>query len=326
MKMTGDAVVLSGSGEDLSILLVKRKNEPYKNGWAFPGGFLNAGEDPLAGTRRELLEETGLVIDDDLVFPLTVRDKYRRDPRGTVRTFPFLFLMKEEKNVSGMDDALDAKWVRVSAIDELAFDHGAILAEAIGLFFPFISSRKGVPSIDLPKMFSCGKNLGQDFNHQVTIFGGSFSPPHMGHSSCLTLCPSSNLLIVADSNPWKENKGECCYWKSLKLICNFFENVAPIYPGFFGRESPNYTVDLVSTINSTTRELILGDDTFADLFKWKDPDRLLKIVDKIWVVPRDGDAGQRLELIKKINSGYSVEIEVLKNHQYENLSSTLIRK
>jgi len=36
------------------ILLTRRAYEPYQNHWDFPGGFLESGENPERGLRREL--------------------------------------------------------------------------------------------------------------------------------------------------------------------------------------------------------------------------------------------------------------------------------
>ncbi|MSP11961.1 MAG: NUDIX domain-containing protein [Chloroflexi bacterium] len=44
------------------MLLVKRARAPFKDYWDIPGGFLESGEHPVDGARRELLEETGLDI------------------------------------------------------------------------------------------------------------------------------------------------------------------------------------------------------------------------------------------------------------------------
>lgn len=38
--ITADNVVIGWDGENLNLLLVKRKNDPCKNQWAFPGGFM----------------------------------------------------------------------------------------------------------------------------------------------------------------------------------------------------------------------------------------------------------------------------------------------
>ncbi|WP_406297558.1 NUDIX hydrolase [Embleya sp. NBC_00888] len=40
----------------------------YKPGWEIPGGVVEGGESPLAGCRRELIEELGLVPPDGLTL------------------------------------------------------------------------------------------------------------------------------------------------------------------------------------------------------------------------------------------------------------------
>ena len=45
------------------VLIGRRKIEPRKGYWDLPGGFLEEGEDPLDGLRREFLEETGLEVE-----------------------------------------------------------------------------------------------------------------------------------------------------------------------------------------------------------------------------------------------------------------------
>lgn len=38
--LTTDCVVFGFDGADLSVLLIRRANEPFQYAWAFPGGFL----------------------------------------------------------------------------------------------------------------------------------------------------------------------------------------------------------------------------------------------------------------------------------------------
>lgn len=45
------------------VLLSKRKLSPKKGFWDYPGGFLNFGEHPKDAAKREILEETGTVIE-----------------------------------------------------------------------------------------------------------------------------------------------------------------------------------------------------------------------------------------------------------------------
>ena len=45
---------------DVKVLLIKRKNEPFKNKWALVGGALYNNETIEDGLRREIFEKTGL--------------------------------------------------------------------------------------------------------------------------------------------------------------------------------------------------------------------------------------------------------------------------
>src|SRR3954447_8464726 len=48
---------------DGRVLIGRRKHEPRKGMWDLPGGFLEEGEEPFDGLRREFLEETGLEVE-----------------------------------------------------------------------------------------------------------------------------------------------------------------------------------------------------------------------------------------------------------------------
>lgn len=45
-----------------SVLMVERGRPPFQGLWSFPGGRAEPGEEGAATARRELLEETGLVV------------------------------------------------------------------------------------------------------------------------------------------------------------------------------------------------------------------------------------------------------------------------
>ena len=74
------AVILT---DDRRIVLVRRTREPLAGQWSLPGGTLELGETLEAGTAREVLEETGLVVD---VGPVVeVFDRILVDDENRVR-------------------------------------------------------------------------------------------------------------------------------------------------------------------------------------------------------------------------------------------------
>lgn len=129
-SVTLDSIVLrTPSLEYPEVLLIKRKNRPFAEQWAFPGGFLEMQETPLSGAMRELNEETGLV--GLPLKPLFACGAPNRDPRGRCITMVFACLVKDAPQTpKGADDAKEARWFSLKKLPELAFDHAFVLAQA----------------------------------------------------------------------------------------------------------------------------------------------------------------------------------------------------
>jgi hydrolase, NUDIX family len=128
-SLTADNVVFSFHDKKLYVLLVERAADPYKSHWAFPGGFLNVGEEDLpACARRELEEETHLQV--GTLVELGVFSRPDRDPRGPVVTVAYMSFAPMEQ-VLADDDAADAQWTPIDALPKLAFDHHEILLAAL---------------------------------------------------------------------------------------------------------------------------------------------------------------------------------------------------
>jgi 8-oxo-dGTP diphosphatase len=122
--LTVDCVVFDAKGR---VLLVRRKNPPFKGRYALPGGFVDVGETVEAGARRELMEETGIKVGK--LSLLGVYSDPRRDPRGHTCSVALLGRVARATPKAG-DDAAGAEWVEAGSRIELAFDHATILADA----------------------------------------------------------------------------------------------------------------------------------------------------------------------------------------------------
>lgn len=122
--LTVDAVWI----RDGRVILVQRRNPPFRGKWALPGGFVELTETVEAAVSRELLEETGLVA-----RPFRLIGVYSgpdRDPRRPTATVAFLMAGRGGRPQSG-DDAAKAEWVPLAQAEHLAFDHDRILRDGV---------------------------------------------------------------------------------------------------------------------------------------------------------------------------------------------------
>lgn len=132
--VTVDIVILSVVDGELLVLLIERKDKPFKKAWALPGGFKRPDETLDEAARRELREETGV----DAPRHLSQFGAYgdpKRDPRGNVVTVGYLAVTPEVGGIMAGTDASDARLWPVAGVlagdVTLAFDHARILADAV---------------------------------------------------------------------------------------------------------------------------------------------------------------------------------------------------
>ncbi len=132
--VTVDAVVFKLKNDAAEILLIQRKNEPFKNQWALPGGFVEQEEDLEIAALRELKEETGIEITSCEQF--FTFGKPGRDPRGRTISIAFVGFAGNEAMPKAADDAKDARWFSIENLPVLAFDHNESISLAISRFLP----------------------------------------------------------------------------------------------------------------------------------------------------------------------------------------------
>ena len=71
---------------DNQLLLLQRNHEPWKGSWMLPAGYVEADEDPQDAAHREVLEETGLIVElSEFIKAYYFSD----DPRGNGVAFVY---------------------------------------------------------------------------------------------------------------------------------------------------------------------------------------------------------------------------------------------
>lgn len=148
--LTADVILYSYNKN--SILLIERKNDPYKGFWAFPGGFVNEGETGKQAAIRELEEETKADFKELKQFKFVSTPG--RDPRGWTVSDVYLGIdYKDNLEIQAADDAKKAHWFEIEVnnegclsrvyncaldtdvLEKLAFDHREILEDAAKYLF-----------------------------------------------------------------------------------------------------------------------------------------------------------------------------------------------
>jgi 8-oxo-dGTP diphosphatase len=118
--IAGVGAVIVRGGDQPSVLLIRRGQEPLKGEWSLPGGAVELGETLEEAVRREVLEETGLEIEPAGI--VQAFDRIARDPEGRVRYHYVLveFLCRVTGgSLACASDAAEARWATPHELDGL---------------------------------------------------------------------------------------------------------------------------------------------------------------------------------------------------------------
>ncbi|KAA2244908.1 NUDIX hydrolase [Chitinophaga agrisoli] len=136
-----DLVVFGYHEKTLSVLLLNRKEAPFKDQWTLPGAFLQMEESFLQTCSRIL--QTKLGMDNVYLEQLYSFDDPARDPRGRVISVTYYALVNPSKfQIVAGQMANDAQWFNVQETPALGFDHQDIFDKALQrlkakiLYFP----------------------------------------------------------------------------------------------------------------------------------------------------------------------------------------------
>ena len=112
----GPASASPSSRAATTCFVLTRRHAPRRGYLDLPGGFLEAGRTSRRGARRELREETGLVV--GRARPLgTYWDRYFLRGFGYIPTLNFYYLARwRSGEPRAADDAADANWMPLGAL------------------------------------------------------------------------------------------------------------------------------------------------------------------------------------------------------------------
>jgi 8-oxo-dGTP diphosphatase len=98
-------------------------SQRHREGWTFPGGLINRGEDASTAVVREVEEETGLRVEVGRPFAVVV------DPRSRRVDILYWVQAKQATSVDAAGEALVAEWVRPDDMGEVDEPTEQALAE-----------------------------------------------------------------------------------------------------------------------------------------------------------------------------------------------------
>lgn len=110
---------------DSCFLTIRRKNDPYKGLLAWPGGYVDPGENAYSAAIRETAEEARMKLPPGTLRLLGQYSRPDRDPRGRVVSLAFFAISSKWPKARAGDDAASVQWTSAWTINsqDMAFDH-----------------------------------------------------------------------------------------------------------------------------------------------------------------------------------------------------------
>ena len=151
--LTIDSVIFQLIENKLSVLLIKRTNDPFLGHIALPGGYNFIGETTAEAMNRILYQKTGLDSKSlKYIEQLYTFDTIAKDPRGHAVSVTYMGLGTNIK-LKKLPSAQSPQFCEVSKMPNLAFDHNNIVSYAIDRLRSKITYTNAIYAL-LPKLFT----------------------------------------------------------------------------------------------------------------------------------------------------------------------------
>lgn len=162
---------------------------------------------------------------------------------------------------------------------------------------------------------------------KIGIFGGSFDPPHKGHSAILEFCEENfgleKTIIVPTGEPPHKNGCAATAKQRFEMCRLAFENY-DVSDYETVKKGYSYSADMLEHFKTIYPNdeiyFIIGGDSAAYINKWHEPERIFSAA-KIIVAKRNSGDG---EAIRRQEKRFGVKIYSADNPLVD-ISSTKIR-
>jgi 8-oxo-dGTP diphosphatase len=126
-----DCIIMGFHENELNLLIARRPFEPLKGGWSLMGGFVNAEESIEEAAERVFGEFTG--IDNIFMEQVGAYGELNRDLGERVISIAYYALVNMDEFDTLLAQKYDARWVRLTQLPELVFDHNKMVKDTIGI-------------------------------------------------------------------------------------------------------------------------------------------------------------------------------------------------
>ena len=124
-----DCIIFGIAGDQLRLLLFRRKVAPHRNEWSLIGSFVQEEENVQAAANRVLEESTGLR--NVFLQELGCYGTAGRDPGARVISIAHFALMRIEEQTEQLADSYQARWFDADQLPKLILDHREMVMHAL---------------------------------------------------------------------------------------------------------------------------------------------------------------------------------------------------
>jgi len=176
---------------------------------------------------------------------------------------------------------------------------------------------------------------------KIGVYGGTFSPPHLGHMSSArqaaqALGLDKLLLIPAGIPPHKAlpegspTPQERLEMTAIAADCLGLPGVAQVDDLELRREGKSYTADTLAQLRGRYPDdelyFLMGSDMLLSLHSWYHPERICALA-RLVAFSRGGDDREALEeAARSLRETYGAQVTVLDLQEVVEISSTLVRQ